>query len=75
MVWWHLIQSRYSKEEEVSLEVTAQRKESVVTSPLEPEYLGFEQKSAFSEKTVKETVSSGEPPGSLWSRGEGTEQN
>lgn len=55
--------------------MTAQRKESMVTSPLEPEYLGFEQKLAFSEKTAKETASPGEPSGSLWSRGEVTDQN
>lgn len=35
------------------------RKESIITSPLESEDLGFEQKSALSEEITKEAVSSG----------------
>lgn len=36
------------------------RKDSMTTSLLDSEYLGFEQKSAFSEKTAEETVIQGD---------------
>lgn len=39
--------------------MTMQKKESIITSPLESEDLGFEEKSALSEEITKEAVSSG----------------
>lgn len=51
----------------------AEEKKSIITSPLESEDLGFEQKSALSEETTMEAVSSGDLSFTL-SGCEGTDQ-